>query len=489
MSFNEDLFEALHRAPDETMMDYKGRYFTRGTFAGFADSVVDILVQAGVPADASAGIVMRNRPLQGAALIGLVAAGRPATTIYAFQAASLLARDVEETRFAAVIADAEDWSPELIAATEAIGAIGIRLALDDAEPVTRVPGIARFEGSDYHRVIGEPGLEILSSGTTGKPKRIQFPFRMLIRAVETVKAGQMDASLPADIQTWPYGGIGGMGNIVANVMIGRYMTVIDRFNVPEWVEAVKRHKPSFVSGPPAVAQMVVDADVSPEDIASIKYFYGGSAPITPELIDALKEKYGITTIWAYGATEFCGTIVSWTVKLHDQYSESKKGSMGKALPGIDVRVVDIESFEPLGIGQQGYLEAKVPAIGTEWIRTTDLAVIDEDGFLFHRGRGDGAIIRGGFKVLPETVVEAIARHPSVFDSSVVGLPDPRLGAIPVAAVQLKSGADPISSEDILAFLRGELASTYIPVRLKIVETLPRTPSLKIDQRAVKALFA
>lgn len=490
MTFNEELYQALHGPADQAIMDYKGRIFTRGEIAGFGDRVVEILGAAGVPGDASVGMVLRNRPLQGAALVGLIAAARPLTTIYAFQAPSLLARDVLETRFAAVLADAQDWSPELFAAIEQTGAIGISVShsADKGEEITRVSGPERYEGSDYHRIAGEPALEILSSGTTGKPKRIRFPYRMLIRTVDMVKVGQLDASLPPDICTWPFAGIGGMGNIVANMMIGRYMTVLDRFNVPEWVEAVKRHRPSFVSGPPAVAQMIVDADVPAEDLASIKYFYGGSAPITNELQDELLRRYGIVAIWAYGATEFCGTIISWSLKLHEEFGATKRGAMGRPVAGVEVRVVDPDSGEPLPCGAVGHLEAKVPAVGTHWIRTTDLAMIDGDGFIFHRGRGDGAILRGGFKVLPETIVEALMKHPAVFDASVVGLPDGRLGQVPVAAVQLRADAPHVGEAELLGHLRSELAATYIPRAIRIVDTLPRTPSLKIDQRAVAALF-
>src|SRR3546814_1156609 len=102
MSFNEELFQALHGPADEPIMDYKHRVFTRGEIASFGDRVAEILDQAEVPRDASVGLVMRNRPLQGAALVGLVAVARPLTTIYAFQSPSLLARDVLDTRFAAV---------------------------------------------------------------------------------------------------------------------------------------------------------------------------------------------------------------------------------------------------------------------------------------------------------------------------------------------------------------------------------------------------
>src|SRR3546814_18552547 len=106
--------------------------------------------------------------------------------------------------------------------------------------------------------------------------------------------------------------------------------------------------------------------------------------------------------------------------------------MGRALPGIELRVVDVNSGDPLPSGATGYLEALVPAVRDGWIRTTDLAVIDEDGFVFHKGRGDGAILRGGFKVLPEKIVGALQNHHSVLDAAVGGLPDHRPGERTVA---------------------------------------------------------
>ncbi|MAT51144.1 MAG: AMP-dependent synthetase [Porticoccaceae bacterium] len=488
MSFLEDLRQGLSANPDEVIMDYAGELFvTRGEFARYGEQIVSILEEAGVPRDASAGLVTRNRPLHGAAIVGLLAAERSYTSIYAFQSPDMLARDVRETRFACVIADQEDWTEALRTAVRDIGAVGICLSLEDAPRVRRIDGGGQFTGQDFHRVEGG-GIEILSSGTTGKPKRIVFPSHMLVRAVETVKAGQMDDTRPADICTWPFAGIGGLCNLVANIVIHRYMTLLDRFNVPQWLEAVKRHKPSFFSGPPTVTQMLVDADVDPADLASVRYFYGGSAPMPEKLENTLLEKYGIKTIWGYGATEFCGTVISWNVALYDRYYPAKRGAMGKPLPGIEVRVVDERSGEPLGINRVGYLEAKVPSIGEHWIRTTDLALIDEDGFVFHRGRGDGAILRGGFKILPETIVAALVEHQSVLDAAVVGLPDERLGQVPVAVVELKSGAEPVTEDALKGFLRSRLASTAVPVSIRIVEDLPRTPSLKVDLKAVSALF-
>ena len=489
MAFIDDLRDALRRAPHEIIMDFGGRFFSRGEVAALAKRIGTLLDEAGVPFDASIGIVMRNRPLHVAAVLGLITAGRPLTSIYALQSPALLARDIAETRFAAIVADVADLSPEAIGAVKSCGGVAIALDLAAEPSIACQRACTRFlqEGS-YHRIDGEPGLELLSSGTTGKPKRIRFPFHMLVRSVETVRAGVSAGPVPPDICTWSFAGIA-MGNIVANIMIGRYMALIDRFNVPDWIEAVRRLRPAYVTGPPAVAQMLVDADVAPEDLASISYFYGGSAPMPVELQRKLRDRYGIAVIWAYGATEFCGTIASWSLDLYRQFGEAKMGSMGRPLPGVQVRIVDQVTGEPLPHDEVGFLEAIVPEVGKDWIRTSDLASIDADGFIFHRGRGDGAIMRGGFKILPETIAAALAKHPAVLDSGVVGLADSRLGQVPVAAVQLRSGASAVSPQALRDFLRDELPATYIPSEIRIVPSLPRTASMKVDLGAVRALFS
>ncbi|CAN5173055.1 hypothetical protein BH10PSE13_BH10PSE13_25430 [soil metagenome] len=484
-SFVERLAEIVYGNPGETILDYFDDPYTRGDIAGHAKGLLDALDTAGVPADASIGIIMRNRPLHVAAVLGLVAAGRPLTSIYALQSPTLMASDVQEARLAAIVAEEVDFSPELTAALAAMGSVGVALKTD-SRSLGMAAGAETFTGGDdYRRGADEAGMELLSSGTTGKPKRIQFPFRLLERSVETIKAGLTDGTPEPDVVTWSFAGIA-MGNVVANIMVGRYMALIDRFRIDAWLEAVRRLRPTYVTGPPAVAQMIVDANVAPEDLSSIGYFYGGSAPMPVETQQALLDRYGIATIWAYGATEFAGTVISWSHDLYKQFGTQKMGSMGKPLPGIQIRIVDAESGAELPQGEQGYLEAIVPVLGPDWIRTTDLARIDEDGFIYHLGRGDGAIMRGGFKILPETIVRTLAQHPDVLDSGVVALPDRRVGEVPGAMVQLRAGHAPeVSSETLTAYLRDHLPATYIPAVLAITDTLPRTASMKIDLGAIK----
>ena len=136
----------------------------------------------------------------------------------------------------------------------------------------------------------------------------------------------------------------------------------------------------------------------------------------------------------------------------------------------------------------GLLEVRASQLGTdEWVRTTDLARLDVDGFLWILGRADQAIIRGGFKIQPEVVRAALEHDPAVAEASVVGIGDRRLGAVPVAAVQRRPGHD-IDDGLLLERAGLHLAPYEIPVAIIVVDELPRTASGKADLAAVRALF-
>ncbi len=124
-----------------------------------------------------------------------------------------------------------------------------------------------------------------------------------------------------------------------------------------------------------------------------------------------------------------------------------------------------------------------------WTRTTDLARLDEDGFLWILGRADQAIIRGGFKVRPDDVRAALERDSRVRAAAVVGRDDPRLGAVPVAAVELRPGAGQVTPGDLLETMSKLLARYELPAEIRIVDALPRTASGKVELAAVRELFA
>jgi acyl-coenzyme A synthetase/AMP-(fatty) acid ligase len=155
---------------------------------------------------------------------------------------------------------------------------------------------------------------------------------------------------------------------------------------------------------------------------------------------------------------------------------------------VEIRTVD-DGGRPLPAGATGRLQLRAGQIGAgEWTSTSDLGHLDADGFLWLDGRADDAIIRGGFKVQPDTVKKALERHPAVREAAVAGLPDPRLGTVPVAVVEIRAGVQPPTSEELLAFSREHLMPYEVPVRLLVVARLPRSASLKVSRADVLALF-
>jgi acyl-coenzyme A synthetase/AMP-(fatty) acid ligase len=237
-------------------------------------------------------------------------------------------------------------------------------------------------------------------------------------------------------------------------------------------------------------KMVVDADVPREELASLRAVTSGTAPLSPELQATFEERYKIPVLVTYGATEFAGAVAGWTIGDHRAFGLAKRGSVGRAHPGCELRIVDPESGAVLGTDEVGLLEVRSEQTASRgWVRTSDNARIDADGFLWIMGRADGAINRGGFKIDPASVSRVLERHPAIREAAVVGLADERLGEVPVAVLELAEGVETPTEEELHDFARAHLTRYHVPVRFKIVEAIPRTPALKPSLPALRELFA
>ncbi len=199
--------------------------------------------------------------------------------------------------------------------------------------------------------------------------------------------------------------------------------LLDRFDLTAGPTPCARTGPRAVSLVPAALRMVLHSDLTRDDLASIRAVTSGTAPLSADDADAFTEKFGIPVLTSYAATEFGGGVAGWTLADHQRYWQAKRGSVGRATPGAQLRVVD-DDGTPLGPDQPGLLEVKPGQLGpsADWMRTTDMARIDDDGFLWILGRADQAIIRGGFKVMPDDVRIALESHPAVQGAAVVGPP-------------------------------------------------------------------
>jgi long-chain acyl-CoA synthetase len=329
---------------------------------------------------------------------------------------------------------------------------------------------------------------MLTSGTTGPPKRIDLTYDMLARSVITSSA-PTELRRGVAIVNAPLVHIGGVFRVLQCVCEARPFALLDRFELQTWADAVRRHRPSAVSLVPAALRMVLHSDLTREDLAGIRAVTSGTAPLSADDADAFTAKFGIPVLTSYAATEFGGGVAGWTLSDYQEYWQVKRGSVGRPSLGAQLRVVDDDGIA-LGPDEAGLLEVKPGQLGpfAEWMRTTDMARIDADGFLWILGRADQAIIRGGFKVMPDDVRAALESHPAVRGAAVVGKPDDRVGETPVAMVELRDAAS-VDLAGLVEFLRARLARYELPVDIAIVDQIPRTPSGKPDLGVVREFFS
>ncbi|MGE2836947.1 class I adenylate-forming enzyme family protein [Mycobacterium sp. SMC-4] len=484
-TFTEKFAAGLAGYGDGPCIEFEGRWYSGREVSAYGEAIAAALDEAGVPRGVPVGLVVRNRLQHAAAIVGFLAAGRPVSMIYSFQSAQAIADDIEKLALAAIIADRQDWSTEAVAAATRAGSAGI--AIDLSEPT--VTTVAHRDPARAHaRAEPDVALQILTSGTTGPPKRQEIKAAVLERTVFSVTSGEKAApDAPPEFAYWQFGGIG-VCQLIAGIYNGRRIVMLERFTVDGYVHAIKTYRIARSGVQPAVIRMLLDADVAKEDLASLEFLISASGPLDPETRDEFESRYGIPVRLAYGATEFAGSLCAWTPEMIAEFGDAKRHSVGRALPDTELRIVDPDTGLQVEAGKQGLLEAKVAPISPDWIRTTDIASVDEDGFVTLHGRADGAINRGGFKVLPEEVRRVLISHPDVRDACVVGVPDTRLGQVPFAAVEVPSEVHAPSAEELEAFVRQHLPAYNVPVGFVVVEELPRNPALKVSLPAVAALY-
>jgi len=489
ISLQELAAQALSRDAEYHTVEFEKRWYNWEEFRQVADCVKKLLDDSGADPLSIVAFLPRNRPAVLAALIELLRRGQSIRMMHVYQAPAGIAGDISGLKPSAVIGDTQDFSDEVCAVLREQGIAGIALSNLQA---------AAVEGCEASTVECDgnppiPQIELLTSGTTGAPK--QFPLSFDLIAKDMVGVNVMNTAQAIDPLHVPplyvyltSSTISGLYLIVPSLLSGVRGFLVDRFTVASWHDYVTRYQPTTVGLPLPAIQMIMDAKLAPEDLSSIKAITTGAALLHPEIHRAFEARYGIPLLFVYGATEFGGPVAMMTADLYRRWGEKKFGSLGRAWAGAMLRVVDPETGDLLAAGEEGLLEVQTPRIGPDWIRTSDLCVIDEDEFVFFRGRADGAINRGGFKIIPESVETALRQHEAVAEASLVGLPDKRLGEVPVAAVQFKFNAQAASTDELEQHLREHVPVTPVPVAWRIVDAMPYVPTMKIDRRAVRRLF-
>lgn len=481
---------ALDRDPSIGLIEYENHWISIGEVRRLANEVNRLIDGSGANARAPIAFVPRNRPAVLAAMIGLAARGRYIRMIHPYQSPAGITRDVRRLKPAVLIALSEDFVDEVPPLLEEQGIAGI--ALGEMAACT-FPGAERST-AEYDAPPSEPVFDLLTSGTTGPPK--QFPITYEFIAKEMIEGSTMaledggpdPLTLPPAHLYWPFGNFSGLYATLTPMLLGMRGVLADRFKVREFHDYLVTHRPGFVGLPPTGVQMILDAQIPVEDFASVKFARVGSAPLPLVSHVGFEDRYGIPILQAYGATEFGGPVTNMPLEIYAEWGRKKLGSVGLPYRGAQLRAVDPDTGAVLPPGQEGLLEVIAPRMGPDWIRTSDIGIVDEDGFVWHRGRADGAIIRGGFKLLPETIEEALARHPAVASAMATGISDQRLGQVPAVGIKLKPGAASPGIPELEAHLRREIEATHIPAAWRFLETLPYNAMMKPDRLRLRRVF-
>lgn len=352
----------------------------------------------------------------------------------------------------------------------------------------------------------DEALVMFTSGTTGTPKGASLTFAALRASVAGIASGSgigADGRLPRvpardpQLILVPLAHMGGLLGSLSAWWLGKPVLLAEKFSARLVFDLVRRHRLGVLKLTPAMVWDLVQADHDGR-LPGITSATVGTAALPESTRIAFEHKFGVPILRNYGQTEFAGAIA------FERSGDVAAGirpdnTVGRVAPGVEVAIVDADGNRLPGgaIGEitaraksamSGYLDTDGrPADTGEWLHTGDLGLLDEEGFLSVVGRLHDTIICGGFNVYPAQLESALNSVAAVADSAVAGLPDDRLGQVPVAALVLKPG-DVVTDDDIRTELRSALAPYELPRRVRIVDAIPRLPTGKVDRAAIASLF-
>jgi long-chain acyl-CoA synthetase len=378
---------------------------------------------------------------------------------------------------------------------EAAGAIGIEaVAVDVVQPDALMA--AHASGAPVARADDDRAAILYTSGTTGPPKGAELTHGNLSGNARTTVQTLLQAT-PDDVILGCLPLLHAFGltcGLNAAVFSGASMTLLPRFDGSAALSLIERDKVTLFEGVPTMySRMLHTANSRRVDVASLRLCVAGGAAMPVEVMRAFEESFKCVVLEGYGLTE-----TSPVVTFNHPAGSRKPGSVGTAIAGVEVRLVD-DDGKDVPAGEVGEIAVRGPnvmkgywgkpsetanVIRDGWFHTGDLARQDLDGSLFIVDRKKDLIIRGGENVYPRDIEEALYEHPAVAEAVCIGIPDPDLGEEVGAAVVLKPGhsADP---DELKAWVKARVAAYMYPRHVWLVGSLRHGPTGKILRRAVE----
>ena len=378
--------------------------------------------------------------------------------------------------------------------------------------IEQMPGVEVVSVDDWERLgplgdaapdpsVSEEDLAVLAytSGTTGEPKGAMLTHGNLMANLEQ-QMSIPEAHVTEDdvlFLALPLFHIYGL-NVTLGLlaMNGAKGVLVERFEPVPTLEAIQRHKVSVLFGaPPMYTAWCATPGADQYDLSSVRLAISGAAPLPADVLREFRDIFNVEIYEGYGLTETSPTLTS-----NRMAGSPRAGSIGKPLPGVELRLAD-ESGNPVELGDPGEIVVRGPNVfkgywnredATQqvfrdgWFRTGDVAVQDEDGYLYLVDRKRDLIIVSGFNVFPSEVENALIQHPEVAEAAAIGQPHAYTGETVKAFVVLEEGST-ATEEELSAFVQSRLARFKCPTSIEIVDSLPHLLTGKILRRALRAV--
>ncbi|WP_353950768.1 long-chain fatty acid--CoA ligase [Knoellia sp. S7-12] len=343
----------------------------------------------------------------------------------------------------------------------------------------------------------DTAIILYTSGTTGRPKGAELTHDNVslnaMRCAEVIQELSEDDVIMGCLPLFHVFGL--VVGLNAAVRVGASLALIPRFDPAAAIKVIGDEKVTVMQGVPTMYAAILNhPDADDLDASSLRTCASGGSAMPLEVMKAFEEKFGCVILEGYGLSE-TSPVASFNLPGH----ERKPGTIGLAIPGCEMRVIDIDGAE-VEHGEVGEIairgdnvmkgywanpEATAEAIPDGWFRTGDLATEDDEGYFTIVDRKKDMILRGGMNVYPREVEEVIYQHPDVLEVAVVAVPDDLLGEQVGAGVVLREGST-ATTEDIIAFTKERIAAYKYPRNVWLLGELPKGPTGKILRREVKA---
>ena len=353
-------------------------------------------------------------------------------------------------------------------------------------------------------VTPEDVLDIgFTSGTTGSPKGVVTSHGQNIRVFETWSETVGLCSDDNYLIINPFfHSFGYKAGWLSAIIRGALILPVLSFDLDEVMAQIQRDRVTMLPGAPTIYHaLLAHPGRDRYDLSSLRLAVTGAAPVPVELVNRMRDELGFeTVVTAYGLTETCGTV---TICRPDDPAEIISGTSGKAMDGVEVRTVDAEgndvpSGEPGEIWvrgynvMQGYLDdpdATAETITADgWLRTGDVGVMNEDGYVRITDRIKDMFIVGGFNCYPAEIENQLCSHPAVAQAAVVGMPDERMGEVACAFVVPRPDQSP-DADNLIAWCRDNMANYKVPRVVHVVDSLPVNASGKVLKNELRARVA